>query len=89
MEHAIRRELHVKLDENPILYATLRERLERIIADRKVKRIDAAKQLELPHVLTKEMKGAAQAAEILGPSETPRLVGPNISTDRDFPSASP
>ena len=35
MEHAIRHEIHVKLDENPAFYASLRERLEKIIEDRK------------------------------------------------------
>ena len=32
MEHALKNEIHVKLDEDPAFYASLRERLEKIIA---------------------------------------------------------
>ena len=70
MEHAIRHEIHVKLEENPAFFSSLRERLEQIIEDRKAKRIDAAQQLKLFEVLTKEMRGHADAAEKLGLSET-------------------
>jgi type I restriction enzyme R subunit len=69
MEHAIRNEIHVKLDENPAFYKSLRERLEQIIADRKVKRIDAAQQLKLFEALTKEIRGQAAAAQDMGLSE--------------------
>jgi type I restriction enzyme R subunit len=70
MEHAIRHEIHVKLEENPAFFRSLRERLEQIIEDRKAKRIDAAQQLKLFEALTKEMRGQAQAAQDLGLSET-------------------
>lgn len=70
MEHAIKAEIHVKLDENPAFFRSLRERLEQIIADRKAKRIDAAQQLKLFEALTKEMRGHHEAAEELGLSET-------------------
>jgi type I restriction enzyme R subunit len=69
MEHAIRHEIHVKLEENPAFFRSLRERLEQIIEDRKAKRIDAAQQLKLFEALTKEMRGHAQAAQELGLSE--------------------
>lgn len=51
MEHAIRHEIHVKLDENPAFYESLRERLEEIIRQRKEKRIDDAQQLSLLQAL--------------------------------------
>jgi len=70
MEHAIKDEIHVKLDENPVFYTSLRERLEQLILDRREKRIDAAKQLELFEQLRKELQGHAQAAEDVGLSET-------------------
>ncbi len=70
MEHAIKDEIHVKLDENPVFYTSLRERLEQLILDRREKRIDAAKQLELFEQLRKELRGHAQAAEDVGLSET-------------------
>lgn len=70
MEHAIMHEIHVKLEENPVFFTSLRLRLEQIIADRKAKRIDAAQQLKLFEVLKKEMRGHADAAEKLGLTET-------------------
>jgi type I restriction enzyme R subunit len=70
MEHAIRHEIHVKLEENPAFFTSLRERLQQIIEDRKAKRIDAAQQLKLFEVLTKEMRGHADIAEKLGLTET-------------------
>jgi len=70
MEHAIRAEIHIKLDEDPAFYISLRERLEKIIADRKARRIDAAAQLRLFESLTKDMRGRAEAAQKLGLSET-------------------
>ncbi|MDP1822765.1 MAG: type I restriction endonuclease subunit R [Archangium sp.] len=69
MEHAIRHEIHVKLEENPAFFGSLRERLEKIIEDRKQKRIDAAKQLELLKELTVEIRGEAKAAADAGLSD--------------------
>lgn len=70
MEHAIKNEIHVKLEENPVFYTSLRERLEQLIDDRKARRIDAAQQLKLFEDLRKELRGHAQAAENVGLSET-------------------
>jgi type I restriction enzyme R subunit len=70
MEHAIRHEIHVKLDENPAFFTSLRERLEKIIEDRKARRIDAAKQLELLEAIRRDIRGQAQTAERLGLTET-------------------
>jgi type I restriction enzyme R subunit len=70
MEHAIRHEIHVKLDENPVFYQSLRQRLEEIIADRKVERITAAEQLKLLDKLMGEMKGVSEAASDMGLTDT-------------------
>jgi type I restriction enzyme R subunit len=70
MEHAIKDEIHVKLDEDPAYYLSLRQRLEEIIEDRKARRIDAAKQLELFQALAKDLKGPTDVAENLGLSPT-------------------
>lgn len=70
MEHAIKKEIHVKLDENPVFYQSLRERLELIVADRKAKRIDAAEQLKLFEAIKADLRGHAGAAERIGLSET-------------------
>jgi len=69
MEHAVRHEIHVKLEENPAFYKSLRERLEEIIEDRKQQRITAAKQLELLQALVDEVRHEARAAEARGLSE--------------------
>jgi type I restriction enzyme R subunit len=69
MEHAMKSEIHVKLEENPAFFMSLRERLEQIIEDRKAKRIDAAQQLKLYEALTKELRGQAAAASTLGLTE--------------------
>lgn len=66
MEHAIRHEIHVRLEENPAFYESLREKLQKIIEDREARRIDAAKQLELLKVLAGEVKNEAAAAQEAG-----------------------
>lgn len=70
MEHAIRAEIHVRLQEDPVFYESLRERLERIIEGRKARRIDAARQLELLDVMVQEMREREQVAEDAGLTET-------------------
>jgi type I restriction enzyme R subunit len=70
MEHAIKDEIHVKLDEDPAFFSSLRERLEKIIEDRKAKRIDAVQQLKLFEALRAQMRGHDEAAASLGLSET-------------------
>ena len=66
MEHALRHEIHVKLEENPAFYTSLRERLEKLIADRKLKRIDDARQLELFQGLVNELRDVEGAAQKVG-----------------------
>jgi type I restriction enzyme R subunit len=69
MEHAIKDEIHLRLDEDPAFYASLRERLERIIEDKKAKRIDAAEQFKLFESLRSDLRGRARAAQDIGLSE--------------------
>lgn len=83
MEHAIRAEIHVKLEENPAFYMSLRETLEKIIEDRKARRIDAAKQLELLNGLILQVKGHDKAAENEGLTETAFAIY-GLLKDRDF-----
>jgi type I restriction enzyme R subunit len=70
MEHAIKSQIHARIEDNPAFFTSLRERLERIVEDGKAKRIDAAQQLELFQALARELRGEAGAAEELGLSET-------------------
>lgn len=70
MEHAIRYEIRVKLDEDPVYSRSPRERLEQIIEDRRQRRIDWAEQPKLFERLANELISRTQIAESLGMSET-------------------
>jgi type I restriction enzyme, R subunit len=70
MEHAIRAEIHVRIEEDPAFYGSLRERLEALIADHRQKRLDAAKALAEMKKLLGEMRGRASDAARLGLSST-------------------
>ena len=64
MEHAIRHEIHVKLDEDPAFYESLRERLQRIIEDYEQGRITAAEAMQQMLPLRTELRrGQADSAE--------------------------
>ncbi len=47
MRHALKHTISVKLNEDPALYESLKERLERIIADKKISRIDDVAEFKL------------------------------------------
>ena len=62
MEHAIRHEISVRVEENPVFYQSLRERLEEIIEQRRQERMDAAEQLKLLNDLREELQGEQSQA---------------------------
>ena len=66
MEHAIKDEIHVRLDEDPAFYRSLRERLEQILEDYKAKRIDAAEKFKQCAAIATRMHDREGAAERLG-----------------------
>ena len=66
MEHAIRHEINVRVEENPAFYQSLRKRLEEIIELRRLERLDAAKQLTLLNSLRQELQGEQVKAEDMG-----------------------
>ena len=66
MEHAIRHEIHVRVEENPAFYQSLRERLEAIIEERRQERIDSAEQLTLFANLREDAKGEQTQAQDIG-----------------------
>ena len=70
MEHAIRHEVHIRLEEDPAYYQSLRERLEQIIADRKARRIGEAEQISMLQGLISDTRGHARAADDVGMTET-------------------
>lgn len=70
IEHAIRHEIHCRLDENPVFFQSLRQRLEELIAARRQARIDAAEALRHLQQMADEMRGLGKAAQALGLSES-------------------
>ncbi len=66
MEHAIRHEINVRVEENPAFYQSLRQRLEEIIEQRRLERLDAAQQLSLLNSLREELKGEQAKAQNIG-----------------------
>ena len=66
MEHAIRHEINVRVEENPVFYQSLRERLEEIIEQRRQERVDAARQLSLLGSLRAELQGEQARAHDIG-----------------------
>lgn len=70
MEHAVRHEIHTRIDEDPAFYQSLREQLERILTEYRARRIDAAQQLELISTLREKARSRGQTAQDLGMSET-------------------
>ena len=83
IEHAIRHEIHVRLDENPVFYQSLRERLERIIEDRRQARIDAAEQLRLLGDVVQDIKNVHATAQAVGLDETGFAIYELLGTARD------
>ncbi|OYD07276.1 DEAD/DEAH box helicase [Paludifilum halophilum] len=66
MEHAIRHEIRVKMDENPVYYTSLKEKLENLIAARRELRMDDKELvLEMQRVID-GMRGQAREAERKG-----------------------
>ena len=66
MEHAIRHEINVRVEENPGFYRSLRERLEEIIRERREERIDAAQQLALFNSLREDLQSERAQAQDIG-----------------------
>ncbi len=66
MEHAIRHEINVRVEENLAFYQSLRQRLEEIIEQRRLERLDAAQQLSLLNSLREELKGEQAQAQDIG-----------------------
>ena len=66
MEHAIRHEINVRVEENPAFYQSLRQRLEEIIEQRRLVRLDDAQQLSLLNGLREELKGEQTQAQGIG-----------------------
>ena len=62
MEHALRHTITVKLHEDPVLFESLSQRLERIITERKASRLDDVAEFRLLGELAREMREREQEA---------------------------
>lgn len=70
IEHAMSRTITFKVQEDPVFYESLQERLERIIQERQQERIDDVKEFQLLLNLHEDLrKGQGQNAESLGLTE--------------------
>src|SRR5207302_3819089 len=74
MEYALATEIHVHLEEDPAFYESLRGRLQRILADKKARRLDAAEELQRCLDLRAEAAGRGRAAADLGLPPTGRAL---------------
>ncbi|MDA2251860.1 type I restriction endonuclease subunit R [Bacillus thuringiensis] len=63
MEHAIRHEIRVKLEENPVYYTSLKERLEELLQRRKDRQMDIDELLAEYRNMVNDMRNAAQKGE--------------------------
>ncbi|QKY68416.1 type I restriction enzyme endonuclease domain-containing protein [Lentibacillus sp. CBA3610] len=66
MEHAIKHEIRVKLDENPVLYTSLKERLEELIEKRKERQMTIEELLEEYHDIIDRMRSNAEESAAHG-----------------------
>ena len=62
MEHAIRAQIHERLEQNPVFYERLSQRLARIIEQMRSKLIDAAEAYRQMSELQKDVHGEANVA---------------------------
>jgi type I restriction enzyme R subunit len=68
MEHAVKHVINVKMDDNPVYYSSLLEKLQQILDDTKNDWIDRKKQLE-DFIQNDVKKGEIEEAEALGLSK--------------------
>lgn len=66
MEHAIRHEIRVKLEENPVYYTSLKERLVELLQRRKDRQMDIDELLEEYRNMVNDMRSTAKKGEEQG-----------------------
>ena len=70
MEHALNRTITFKVNEDPVFYESLQDRLERIIRERRQERVDDVKEFQMLLTLREDLrKGQRQTAQSLGLGE--------------------
>ncbi|MGG0577515.1 type I restriction endonuclease subunit R [Priestia aryabhattai] len=63
MEHAIRHEIRVKLEENPVYYTSLKERLEELLQRRKERQTDIEEMLAELRNMVNDMRNTAEKSQ--------------------------
>jgi type I restriction enzyme R subunit len=63
MEHAIKHEIKVKMEENPVYYTSLREKLEKLVEARKMRQMDIAELVEQLRNMVNDMRNTAQKSQ--------------------------
>ncbi|WP_226639861.1 type I restriction endonuclease subunit R [Priestia flexa] len=66
MEHAIRHEIRVKLEENPVYYTSLKERLEELLQRRKERQTDIEEMLEELRNMVSDMRSTVEKSQEQG-----------------------
>jgi type I restriction enzyme R subunit len=66
MEHALKYEIRIRREENPVYYDSLKAKLEKLIEERKERRIEMAKLLDSLRDITDEAKSVPDKAKALG-----------------------
>lgn len=66
IEHAIKQEIHFRIQEDPVYYESLKERLRRIIEEYKEGRINAVQQLKLIQDVMEDLRHPENQAEEIG-----------------------
>ncbi|SDW71060.1 type I restriction endonuclease subunit R [Paenibacillus sp. CF384] len=66
MEHAIRHEIRVKIQENPVYYTSLKEKLEKLIEARKQHQMDIVELVEQLRGMINDMRDTATKSQING-----------------------
>jgi type I restriction enzyme R subunit len=66
IEHAIRHEIKIKMEENPVFYTSLREKLEQFIQARKEKQLSIADLVEELRGIVDDMRNNAMRSEEQG-----------------------
>ncbi|OIJ22022.1 DEAD/DEAH box helicase [Anaerobacillus alkalidiazotrophicus] len=63
MEHAVRHEIKVKMEENPVYYTSLREKLEELLQSRKAKQMEIVDLFEALREMVNDMRNTTQKSK--------------------------
>jgi type I restriction enzyme R subunit len=83
MEHAIKKEISVQMDENPVYYETLSERLEEIIEKRKNNQMSLLEQIGEMKDIIKDIRSVQTKAEKLGLNKKEFAIYELLLNERD------